>query len=237
MRFRPGIRAAYWVSLFSLLFTVAASVAGLALAISSASSATLGFALESGVDALSSGLILWRFWGGGDVLPECALAARELHAQVAISILFVSLGLVVGLFSLNQLQQGHVQQHLETLARLSGPTASVFLMLGWLKIYIGRRIWSEALVKDGAASLGGCVLSLGVLLGAAAAKATPMLWFVDGAVALVVAAALLGYGAHALTEVEGSWWRPSFWRAPMTIGMEPIPGEGEMANLALSMSR
>ena len=236
MLMRPGVRAAFYISLISLVFTVAAFVAGLVVAFASASSATLGFALESAVDALSSGLMLWRFWGGGAVLPESALAVRERIALVVMALLFVALGIVVGIVALHQLQGGHEPDHLDALASLAAPSAAILLLLGWGKVYIGRRIWSEALVKDGVCSLCGCLLSLGVRLGAEAAKVSAALWFVDATVALVLSAALLGYGTHALSEVEGNWWRPSFWHAPSTIGMEPIPGEGEMANLARSLA-
>ena len=70
---KPGVREAYVVSWISMVCTVVALVLGLVVSVISKSSATLGFALENAVDTISSALVLWRFWGGGAVVPEAVL--------------------------------------------------------------------------------------------------------------------------------------------------------------------
>ena len=91
-----GPKDAYNVSVASLVLTVCAFCAGLAISIHSSSSAALGYALENGVDAIGSVLVLWRFWGAG-VVSEAQLELREKRADVGIAIMFVLLGWLVAI--------------------------------------------------------------------------------------------------------------------------------------------
>ena len=104
---KPGAREAYVVSWISMGCTIIAFSAGLVISIVSKSSATMGFALENAVraphmsvmtrylgsrhpttqvDSFSSGLVLWRFWGGGSSIPEATLELREKRASIGIAI-------------------------------------------------------------------------------------------------------------------------------------------------------
>ena len=89
-----GPKDAYNVSVASLVLTVCAFCAGLAISVHSSSSAALGYALENGVDAIGSVLVLWRFWGAG-VVSEAQLELREKRADVGIALMFVLLGWLV----------------------------------------------------------------------------------------------------------------------------------------------
>ena len=89
-----GPKDAYNVSVASLVLTVCAFCAGLAISVHSSSSAALGYALENGVDAIGSVLVLWRFWGAGTV-SEAQLELREKRADVGIAVMFVLLGWLV----------------------------------------------------------------------------------------------------------------------------------------------
>ena len=104
---KPGAREAYVVSWISMGCTIIAFSASLAISIVSKSSSTMGFALENAVraphmsvvsrylgsrhpttqvDSFTSGLVLWRFWGGGLSIPEATLELRENRASIGIAI-------------------------------------------------------------------------------------------------------------------------------------------------------
>ena len=89
-----GPKDAYNVSVASLILTVCAFGAGLAISVHSSSSAALGYAGENGVDAIGSVLVLWRFWGAG-IVSEAQLELREKRADVGIAVMFVLLGWLV----------------------------------------------------------------------------------------------------------------------------------------------
>lgn len=61
------------------------------------------------VDSFSSALVLWRFWGGGTVLPESVLELREKRASVGIAIAFVALGVVVGTVAIQHLSEAQAR--------------------------------------------------------------------------------------------------------------------------------
>ena len=136
----PGARESYLVSWASVACTLAAVVLGLVTSRVSGSPAMLAFALENVVDALSSCVCLWRFWGGGSLLlPEEELAGRERRAAAAIAIAFVVLGALVGLNAVLHLASGEEVEHHELLAAVSAPSTVAFGVLGLVKLHIGRR--------------------------------------------------------------------------------------------------
>ncbi len=172
----PGVREAYWLSWLSVVATVVAFVAGAAVAAATASSATLGFALENLVDCFSSGLVLWRFWGGGKSIPEERLEWREKRASVGIAISFAILSIVVFSVAVSHLAAHEEPSDVVALYSIAAPSLVVFGALGVLKLHVGVCVDSASLKKDAACSLCGALLSLGVLIGASAVQSNPDMW-------------------------------------------------------------
>lgn len=216
------IRLAFILSYVSLVITVLAFIAGLILALATSSSATLGFALENAVDFFSSALVCWRFWGGGQSVPEATLELREKRASVGIAISFVVLAFTVGSVATGHLTSHETPSDLGLLLGVSVPSMVIFAALGALKLWVGNATHSASMKKDAACSLCGSALSLGVCVGAAAVGADYRLWFVDAAVALVVSLGLLMYGLYVLAKnaAQGKqWWTMEFWQSePPTRG-------------------
>jgi len=216
---------AYTLSWLSLAITVLAFIAGLIIANVTASSATLGFALENAVDFFSSALVCWRFWGGGASVPEDVLELREKRASVGIAISFVVLAFVVGGVACGHLSQHEPPSDIGVLVGLAAPSAILFGALGVAKLRVGAATHSASLKKDAACSLCGAVLSLGVCIGAAAVGADEKLWFVDALVALLVSLGLLAYGSYTLLKNrrQGNvWWRATFWRSAARVRMAQV---------------
>jgi hypothetical protein len=184
----PGAHEAYIVSWISLALTGLAFVIGLAVATTSNSSATLGFALENAVDGISSALVLWRFWGGGHSIPVAELELREKRASIGIAVAFVALAITVGGTASAHIAEHSVPSNVAALLGVSAPSVVVFAMLGSVKLHMGFATKSPSLKKDAACSLCGSLLSLGVCIGTAVAHEA---WWFDAVVALLVSGALL----------------------------------------------
>lgn len=136
----PGAREAYVVSWVSVAATLTAVALGLLASRISGSPAMLGFALENVVDSASSAVCLWRWWGGGSLLlPEDELVGRERRAGAAIAIAFVVLGIVVAFNAAQHLVSGEEVEHRDLLSAVGRLGAFVFLLLGAVKVHIGKR--------------------------------------------------------------------------------------------------
>jgi len=229
----PGPREAFAISVLSLVLTTAAAAAGIVLALRLGSTATLGFGLENLVDCVSSLLVAWRFWGGGEGTNEHMLALREERAAIGIALCFVLLAIVVGGAALMEVLTGHDAEPpggdgeggSALLLLLTAPSAAIFAALGLLKLHIGAAVDSASLKEDGTCTLAGALLSLGVCVGVGLVSVDPSLWWADAVVALVVAAALLLHGGHTLLAAarrSKAWWRKRFWKLR---GFVPFPQE------------
>ena len=165
--------------------------------------------------------VLWRFWGGGSVVPEAILELREKRASVGIAIAFVVLALVVGSVAIEHLTEESELSSIGALLALASPSVVIFFILGVLKLHIGYATDSPSMRKDAACSLCGATLSLGVCVGAGVHR-NSRLWWIDATVAVVVSAGLLLYGLYTLAKnaQQGNrWWSASFWMvAPKRCG-------------------
>ena len=229
---------AFLLAFVSLVFTFIAFVIGLILAFVTSSSATLGFALENAVDFFSSILVCWRFYDGSRGTPstrtvEEKLELREKRASIGIGVTFVLLAFVVGATASSHLAAHEPPANVHLLVALAAPSATIFVPLGLLKVWVGYKTNSASMKKDGVCSLFGATLSLGVIAGVAVYGADEKLWFVDAVVALVVALLLLLVGADTLVRnaYKGNkYWTRRFWTesgvvlAEVTLEQHPYLG-------------
>ena len=74
--------------------TLVAFIAGFSISISTNSSATLGYSLESLVDLVSSLIVVWGFHGGGATSKE-ELEKREKRASIGTSVTILG-GVTIG---------------------------------------------------------------------------------------------------------------------------------------------
>ena len=224
---------AFLLSWISLLVTVVAFVAGLIVAVATASSATLGFALENAVDFVSSALVCWRFQGGGKSIPEATLELREKRASVGIALSFVALAFVVGGVASGHLSTHESPSNVGALLGLAVPSVLLFSGLGGLKLWVGIATKSPSMKKDAACSLCGALLSLAVCIGVAASEGTDGdVWWFDAMMALLVSICLLIYGAGVLIKnaLDGmQWWLPEFWITAHDRKHKGVVKVGELA--------
>ena len=204
----PGIREAVHISYASIAITILCLIVGLIVGIKNNSSAMLASALESGVDVVSSILVLWRFWGKeGD---EGKLATREKRASVSIAMTFIVISLIVGITSIAHLAKMQVPENTGALSGISVPTMIILGILGFEKLYIAKRLGSFAMKKDGVCSIAAAGLSLGITVGAVLFNATDNnVWRFDAIFALLISILLGAYGTRTLLKNE--WYTKAFW--------------------------
>ena len=179
---------------------------GLLIAIITRSAATLGFALESGVDVVSSALIIWRFCGG----DEKALERREKRASVLIALTFLIMALVLTTVAVIHLAEHSDPLNADILLGFAIPSTVIFGVLGVLKLIVGCELKSYALRKDAVCSFAAALLSAGVVFSIALFDASKgAVWWFDSAFAIVVSACVAAYGTRTL--VKNKWWRKDFW--------------------------
>ena len=228
---RYGPKDAYNVSVASLILTVCVFCAGLAISVHSSSSAALGYALENGVDAIGSVLVLWRFWGAGTV-SEAQLELREKRADVGIAIMFVLLGWLVAINGMATLASHEEADNHSFLLGLSVPSAFLFGFLGFYKLRIAHEVDSMALRKDGFCSLAGACLSCGVLVGYFL-MVEAGIWWADGTVAIIVGFVLVVAGATSLKKnLALRWWSRQFWVTEASRAATKRRARAEMSDLS-----
>ena len=162
-------------------------------ALAAGSVALLGFGLDSGIEALASIIILWRFTGTRLASPTAERRARQL---VAAS--FFLLAPYIAAEAIGALAGGdHAETSIPGLILTAG-TALFEPGLGLAKRRIGVRLGSAATAGEGTQNLLCAYLALAVFAGLAANTLFGA-WWLDGAVALGIAAWAIIEGRRAWT--------------------------------------
>jgi len=210
-------KRAFWVAVASLITSVIAFFVGIVLYTTTHSAATLGFSLENSVDAISSALVVWRFWPA----PEAVLESREKRASIGIAMSFIILGIVVGGVAIKNLVKQHQPSRPDVLINLAIPSIVILSALGVAKLHLGYKIDSPSLRKDGICSSIGALLAVGILVGNLGYKKNTGFWWFDAAVAVTLATVLFLYGNWTLVNNArkgNTWWTLSFWSSAANNG-------------------
>jgi len=162
-----------WLGIEAGLAVIAAVLAG--------SVALLGFGIDSGIEALASVIVIWRFTGTRTQSPT-----SERRAQHVVALSFFLLAPYVVAESLQSLIAG---RHAET-TWLGIATAVLSLMwcplLGAAKQRIGRRLGSLATTGEGRQNLLCAYMAVAVLVGLVANTVFGV-WWLDPTVGLLIA--------------------------------------------------
>jgi divalent metal cation (Fe/Co/Zn/Cd) transporter len=177
-----------WISLAWLC--IEGSVA-LAAGIVAGSIALVGFGLDSAIEGLASFIVVWRFSG-----ERLLSSTSERRAQQLVAISFFLLAPYIAVEALIALG---VEHHAETSWLGVGLAIGSLLIcpgLGAAKRSIGARLDSAATRGEGKQNLLCAGLAIGVLAGLLG-NTLFGLWWLDPAVALVIAAAAVQSGVEA----------------------------------------
>jgi divalent metal cation (Fe/Co/Zn/Cd) transporter len=151
-------------------------------AIVAGSVALLGFGLDSGIEAMASVIVIWRFTG-----TRLASATSERRAQQLVAVSFFLLAPYIAGEAVRALVAGdHAETSIIGLVLTAG-TAVFEPALGLAKRRIGARLGSSATAGEGTQNLLCAYLAMAVFAGLAANTLLGA-WWLDGAVALGIAA-------------------------------------------------
>lgn len=164
----------------------------LAAGVLAGSVALEGFGVDSVVELLAGGVIVWLFSGG-----RGSSTAAERRAQQAIAASFTLLAAYVTVASVNDLVGDHHPGPSWVGIGLAAFTAPTMPLLARAKRKIGHQLGSPATVSEANQSQLCAYLSVALLIGLLL-NAVWGLWWTDPAAALVIAAV-------AASEARASW--------------------------------
>jgi divalent metal cation (Fe/Co/Zn/Cd) transporter len=163
----------------------------IAAAIAAGSVALLGFGLDSGIEAIASIIVIWRFTG-----TRLASPAAERRAQQLVAVSFFLLAPYIAAEAIRALATAdHAETSIVGLVLTAG-TAILEPGLGIAKRRIGARLGSSATAGEGSQNLLCAYLAMAVFAGLAA-NALFGAWWLDGIVALGLAAWAVAEGRRA----------------------------------------
>jgi len=199
----PTSREAMIVSWVSVLVTITTATVGIVLGAKDESPILLAYGLEAALDLVSSFAVLWRFWNKSKV-------GREKRASAIIGFSFVASGSVICVDSFVHLAKEHGPRDGKWEIVLAIVSIIVLGLLGFLKIYIGRALRSDALFEDGVSSFGSVSLSISVLVSIVVFQDHPNAWWIDSAFGVVVGLFFLLYGVFIVRKFP-EIFKPGFW--------------------------
>jgi divalent metal cation (Fe/Co/Zn/Cd) transporter len=173
-----------WMGIEGGVAIVAAVLAG--------SVALLGFGLDSGIEAMASVIVIWRFTGN-----RLASATSERRAQQLVAVSFYLLAPYIAVEAVRALVAGDRAGTSIAGLVLTAGTAVFEPALGVAKRRIGARLGSPATAGEGTQNLLCAYLAMAVFAGLAANTLLGA-WWLDGMVAL-------GIAGWAVLEGRRSW--------------------------------
>jgi divalent metal cation (Fe/Co/Zn/Cd) transporter len=161
---------------------VAEFAIALGAGIAAGSIALVGFGIDSVVEVLAGGVIVWLFSGG-----RGSSDAAERRAQMLVAASYAILVAYIGIESIRDLLAGHHAGVSWVGIGLAAFTAPTMPLLAAAKRRVGRKLNSAATVSEAGQNMICAYLSVALLVGLLA-NALLGWWWADPAAALVIAA-------------------------------------------------
>ena len=163
----------------------------IAAAVVAGSVALLGFGLDSGIEAMASVIVIWRFTG-----TRLASPTSERRAQQLVAASFFLLAPYIAAEAIHALATGDRAETSIVGLVLTAGTAVFEPALGIAKRRIGARLGSPATAGEGTQNLLCAYLAVAVFAGLAANTLWGA-WWLDGVVALGIAGWAVAEGRRA----------------------------------------
>jgi cation diffusion facilitator family transporter len=162
--------------------------------------ALVGFGIDSAVESLSGGIMVWRFSGARHLSPE-EEEKLERRAERFVAVTFFVLGAYVLYESVKKLVTAEVPEH--SLIGIIIALVSLVSMplLYRAKTKVGRELRSGSLLADAKETLACAFLSVALLVGLGLNYLWGI-WQADPVAGLVIVAWLFKEGREILTEEE-----------------------------------
>jgi divalent metal cation (Fe/Co/Zn/Cd) transporter len=184
-------RRAKLLSWASLAYMAAEGAVAVVAGIVAGSIALIGFGADSVIEGFASVVIVWRFTGHRTLSEEA-----ERRAQKLVAIQFFILAPYVGVEAIRALIEGHHPDESMVGIALAASSLVVMPLLGRAKQRIGGQIESSATASEGKQNLL-CAYLAGALLIGLVGNAVFGAWWLDSAVALLIAYVAVQEGREA----------------------------------------
>jgi divalent metal cation (Fe/Co/Zn/Cd) transporter len=197
MEFNSGLQSkALRLSYFTVGYNVLEGVVSLIAGAAAGSTALLGFGLDSFLESLSGGVMIWRFTAH-DRMSEEQVETMEQRAIRLVGVTFLLLGAYVGYESVRKLALREAPE--QSLFGIVIAVVSLIVMpvLYRIKYKTGKSIGSESLVADSKETLACSMLSVALLLGLGLHYLFGF-WWADPAAGLLIVLFLLREGVMAV---------------------------------------
>jgi divalent metal cation (Fe/Co/Zn/Cd) transporter len=181
-------RTARRLSWLSLAYMAAEGVVAVTAAILAGSVALLGFGLDSVIEALASIIVVWRFTG-----TRTLSHTAERRAQKVVAVTYFLLAPYIAADAIRTLVTAEHPATTWPGVAVSAASLVVMPLLGTAKQGIGTRLSSAAVRGEGTENLICAYLAAAVLAGLLANTALGW-WWLDPAIALVIAAMAIREG-------------------------------------------
>jgi divalent metal cation (Fe/Co/Zn/Cd) transporter len=185
-------RIARMLSWITLAWMGIEGAVAIAAAVVAGSVALLGFGLDSGIEAMASIIVIWRFTG-----TRLASPTSERRAQQLVAVSFFLLAPYIAVEAIRALAAGDRPGTSITGLVLTAGTAIFEPALGVAKRRIGARLGSSATAGEGTQNLLCAYLAMAVFAGLVANTLWGA-WWLDGGVAL-------GIAGWAIVEGRRAW--------------------------------
>ena len=161
-----------------------------AAGVAASSIALIGFGIDSLIEVIAGGVVVWLFTGG-----RLHSDAAERRAQQVIAVSFLLLAAYLGVEAVRTLTGSHHPEASGAGIALALITAPTMPLLARAKRTVGRRLDSAATVSEGAQNLLCAYLSVALLVGLGA-NALAGWWWADPLAALIIAGVALREGVQ-----------------------------------------
>ncbi len=189
---------ALWLSYFTVVYNVLEGAVSVVAGALAGSVALLGFGLDSFIESLSGGVMIWRFRPHAQLTLH-EVEQREHRALKLVGYTFFILGTYVLYEAGLALYQAEPSAPSLVGIIITSLSLIVMPVLFFAKRQTGQRIASRSLLADAKQTLACMMLSAAVLLGLVL-NATLGLWQIDPLIGLGIALFLFKEGRDAVKE-------------------------------------
>jgi divalent metal cation (Fe/Co/Zn/Cd) transporter len=193
---RALLRRALYLAWFTVAWNVIEGVVAIVAAVMAASTALLGFGLDSGIESLSASIVLWRLYA--ERRDPGRADAVEQRALRFIGVTFFVLAMYLAFESIRSLVIGEKPGTSLVGIMLTAVSIVIMQWLARAKRRVGVAMGSKAVEADSAQTSACVYLSVIVLVGLALNAAFGS-WWADPVAVLGVVVFLIREGCEALT--------------------------------------
>ena len=193
-------KSVLFLSYFTIIYNIIEGIISIFIGTLAGSISLVGFGLDSFIESLSSGVVLWRFKFHGDA---CDMERKKIEKKATrfIGMTLFILATYVAFESIHKLLLDKATE--PTIAGLIIPIISIMVMifLYQAKSHIGNEMHSHSLIADSKQTLACIFLSLAVLTGFMFNYLFDF-WQADPIAGLIIAFLLVREGHRAIKEEE-----------------------------------